>query len=88
MRRTKYEVALSFAGEDRSYVEEVARHLEERAIAVFYDRFEKVRLWGKSGTEELHDAFARQSAYVVMFISRAYVEKAWPRLEKRSALSR
>ena len=87
MRPTKYQVALSFAGEQRSYVEEVARHLEKRAIAVFYDGFEKVRLWGRSGTEEFHEAFARQSAYVVMFISRAYVEKAWTRHERRSALS-
>ena len=88
MGRTKYQVALSFAGEQRSYVEEVARHLRKQAIAVFYDDFEKVRLWGRSGTEEFHEAFARQSAYVVMFISRAYVEKAWTRHERQSALSR
>ena len=88
MRRLKDQVALSFAGEQRDYVEEVTRHLEKREIAVFYDGFEKVRLWGRSGTEEFDEAFARQSAYVVMFIARAYVEKAWTRLERRSALSR
>ena len=88
MGRPKYQVALSFAGEQRDYVEEVARHLEKRAIAVFYDGFERVRLWGRSGTEEFHKAFARQSAYVVMFISQAYVEKAWTRHERQSALSR
>ena len=51
MRNTKYEVALSFASEQRDYVEEVARHLQSRSIAVFYDGFETVNLWGRSGTE-------------------------------------
>lgn len=68
MSGTKYQVALSFASEQRSYVEEVARHLQERAIAVFYDGFERVPLWGQSGTEAFHEAFAQQSAYVVMFV--------------------
>ena len=84
----RYQVALSFAGEQRDYVEEVARHLQGRSIAVFYDGFEEVGLWGRSGVETFHEAFAEQSAYVVMFISEAYVSKAWPNHERRSALSR
>ena len=84
----KYQVALSFAGEQRDYVEEVARHLQSCSIAVFYDGFETVRLWGRSGAEVFSEAFAQQSAYVVMFISDAYVSKAWPIHERRSALSR
>ena len=88
MNGKTYQVALSFAGEQRDYVHEVARHLQDRAISVFYDGFEKVHLWGRSGTEAFHQAFAQQSDYVVMFISKAYVEKAWPRHERRSALSR
>ena len=88
MRNLAYQVALSFASEQRRYVLEVARHLQARSIAVFYDGFEKVQLWGRSGTEAFHEAFARQAAYVVMCVSKAYVEKAWPRHERRSALSR
>ena len=88
MTGPKYQVALSFAGEQRDYVEEVARHLQSRSIDVFYDGFEKVGLWGRSGAEAFHEAFAEKSAYVVMFISEAYVSKAWPNHERRSALSR
>ena len=36
----KYDVALSFAGEDREYVEAVAQGLKNAGISVFYDRFE------------------------------------------------
>ena len=88
MNGPKYQVALSFAGEQRDYVEEVARHLRSRSIDVFYDDFEKVGLWGRRGAEKFHEAFAEKSAYVVMFISEAYVLKAWPNHERRSALSR
>ena len=88
MNGPQYQVALSFAGEQRDYVEEVARHLQSRSIAVFYDGFETVGLWGRSGAEVFHEAFAPQSAYVVMFISDAYMSKAWPSHERRSALSR
>lgn len=88
VEKSKYQVALSFAGEQRGYVEEVARHLASWDIAVFYDGFETVPLWGRHGTEAFHEAFAENSAYVVMFISEQYAEKAWPRHERRSALSR
>ena len=88
MNGTQYDVALSFAGEQRAYVERVAQNLQARGIAVFYDGFETVALWGRSATETFQDVFERGSAYVVMFISKEYIEKSWPRHERQSALSR
>lgn len=87
-KNTQYEVALSFAGEQRVYVERVADALQSRGIAVFYDDFEKVPLWGKDLVEEFHDVFANRADHVVMFISQEYVEKVWPSHERRSSLSR
>lgn len=83
-----YEVALSFAGEQRKYVEEVARALHSRGIAVFYDEFEKVALWGKQLHEELQSVYELRSAMAVVFVSKEWVEKAWPRHERRAILSR
>ena len=83
-----YEVALSFAGEQRSYVESVGANLKELGISVFYDEFEKVRLWGKNLLEEFHEVFTENANRTVMFISKDYVEKAWPEHERRSILSR
>ena len=85
---TRYEVALSFAGEQREYVEDVALHLQSRGIAVFYDNFELSDLWGRNLSEELHDVYENRSNFVVMFISDEYVEKAWPQHERRAILSR
>lgn len=54
-----YEVCLSFAGEDRAYVERVAAALGRAQVRVFYDAYEKVELWGTStwmrSTGNAHD---------------------------------
>ena len=83
-----YQVALSFAGEQRGYVEAVAKALASRHIAVFYDGFEANALWGTDGAEHFHQIYSRDTQYVVMFISEAYVAKAWTRHERRAAISR
>ena len=84
----QYEVALSFAGAQRDYVKQVARILQARGVAVFYDEFESATLWGKDGTEEFHKIYSERASYVVMFISEEYVAGDWTSHEKRSALSR
>ncbi|RGL79661.1 TIR domain-containing protein [Eggerthella lenta] len=47
MEDINYDVALSFAGEDRQVVEEIALMLVESGVRVFYDEFEQDILWGK-----------------------------------------
>ena len=88
MNNYKYQVALSFASEQRDYVEGVASHLDDLGIVFFYDQFEEVERWGMSLAELFGRIFAQQSAYVVMFISKEYVAKAWPSHERQHALSR
>jgi hypothetical protein len=46
-RQFQYDVALSFAGEDRALVESVARFLVDLDVSVFYDEFFTHELWGK-----------------------------------------
>lgn len=84
----KWDVALSFAGEDRRYVAEVAEHLKTKGVQVFYDDFERVNLWGKNPTEVFVDIYMRRARYTVLFISRRYKDKIWTRLERRAALAR
>jgi hypothetical protein len=84
----EFDVCLSFAGEERAYVELVARGLKESGLRVFYDEDEKVRLWGKDLIEHFDRIYRIASRYCVMFISAAYAAKEWTRLERRSALAR
>jgi len=43
----EYDVCLSFAGEQRDYIEKVAQDLTSRGVRVFFDDYERVKLWGK-----------------------------------------
>ncbi|WP_374314064.1 TIR domain-containing protein [Dongia sp.] len=84
----KYQAAVSFAGEQRLYVEQVVRSLQSFGVPVFYDGDSQVTLWGKDGVEFFHQLFSAETSYVVMFISKEYVDKPWCSHERRSALSR
>jgi hypothetical protein len=83
-----YDVALSFAGEQREYVEQVATGLRDAGVSVFYDTFERADLWGRNLVDHLAGIYQKRSRYVVMFISREYVEKAWTTHERQHAQAR
>ena len=83
----RWDVALSFAGAQRDYVEQVAGVLKARGVRCFYDADEQVELWGKNLAEELPRIYARESAAVVVFVSADYAGRDWTRLERRAAFS-
>jgi hypothetical protein len=80
-----YDVVLSFAGEDRSLVEEVAFGLRRRRVRVFYDKFEQAELWGKDLYQHLFDIYSSKARYCVVFVSEHYVAKPWTRHEIKAA---
>ncbi|SDO89135.1 TIR domain-containing protein [Lentzea jiangxiensis] len=84
----KYDVCLSFAGEDRPYVDEVARHLTELGVSRFYDTDEQADLWGKNLVEHLDQIYRHDSRFCVMFISEAYARKMWTKHERQAAFDR
>jgi TIR domain len=84
----RWDVALSFSGAQRAYVEQVAGTLKARGVRCFYDADEQVELWGRHLTEELPAVYAGQAAVVVVFISAEYAAGDWTRLERRAALGR
>jgi len=84
----QYHVALSFAGEDRPYVDQVATHLRQRGVKVFYDDFERVSLWGTNLYTHFSDVYRNKALFAVMFISQHYAQKVWTSLERESMQAR
>lgn len=84
----EFDVALSFAGEDRRYVEEVASVLTKMGFRVFYDKYETVTLWGKNLYTHLQEVYFQRARYTVMFISQHYKAKLWTNHERESAQAR
>jgi hypothetical protein len=87
-KTNQYDVVLSFAGEDRKYAEELAEALVKREITVFYDGYEKAKLWGKNLYPYLSDIYQNQARYCVMLLSRHYAEKVWTNHEREAAQAR
>jgi hypothetical protein len=83
-----FDVALSFAGEDREYVDHVARRLRESDIRVFYDEFMVVELWGADLYSYLDDVYRNRARYAVVFVSKDYARKSWTSHERQSVQAR
>ena len=79
-------MALSFAGAQRDYVQQVAETLQARGVRCFYDADEETELWGKYLAEELPAIYGEQAAAVVIFVSAEYAARDWTRHERRAAL--
>ncbi len=88
MKKYDYDIALSFAGENRDYVEEVAQTLKVYGVRVFYDKFEEHTLWGKNLIDYLQEIYKNKAKCTVMFISEHYAKKAWTTLERKSMQER
>jgi hypothetical protein len=87
-RDVQFEIALSFAGEDRPYVDQVANLLRSSGVKVFYDLFEESSLWGKNLYDYLSDVYQNKALYTIMFISMHYAGKLWPTHERQAMQAR
>jgi hypothetical protein len=81
-----FEIALTFAGENRNYVEQVATELELTLGKgkVFYDNFFQADLARLDLDVFLQDIYHNKSNFIVVFLSNNYSEKEWCGLEWRS----
>lgn len=83
-----YDVALSFSGADRDYVEQVASLIRYFGYSVFYDAWEQHKLWGEDLYAYFGDVYAKKARYCLIFVSSSYIDRAWPQHERRFAQSR
>jgi hypothetical protein len=84
----EFDIALSFAGENRAYVADVAERLRSQGIRVFYDQYEQANLWGKNLYDRLDYVYRRAARYCILFISEPYANKVWTNHERQSAQAR
>ena len=85
LHKKNYDVAISFAGEDRKLAEEIAENLSRLGIKVFYDNFERANLWGKDLYAYLSEVYGKKAKYCLMVISENYAKKHWTNLERQAA---
>ena len=88
MGEYEYDVALSFAGEDRQHADALAELLGNKGYTVFYDLYEQAQLWGKDLYTQLSAIYKDKARYCVMFLSEHYACKLWTNHERASAQAR
>src|SRR5262245_25525871 len=88
MTAQEFDVAFSFADEQRSYVDGVYRILSSRGIRVFYDGGQVASLWGKDLYQYLTDVYSQRAKYCVVFLSQDYARKLWTQHELKAAQAR
>ena len=87
MYEKKYNVAVSYASEQRSYVERFVKRLHSLKLQVYYDRDEQAQMVGKILDQELHKIYIQQSRHCVLFLSNEYIKKPVTRYESQIILS-
>lgn len=83
-----YDVALSFAGEDRPFAEHLLNNLEEFDLAVFYDRSEESRIMANDVAAVLAPVYASDSRFVVVVLGEKYGLKKWTIFESSNFKNR
>lgn len=72
MERQKYDVAVSYASEQRPYVERFVARLQSQKMRVYYDRNAQAKMVGKILDQELHRIYLQESNCCILFLSNAY----------------
>ncbi|MES2773887.1 MAG: TIR domain-containing protein [Bacteroidota bacterium] len=80
--RHTFDIALSFAGENREIAEEIAYTLRLLDYEVFYDRLYEDNYLGSSWGKEFERIFTNDSKYVVCLLDINHKNKIWPTFER------
>ena len=84
----EFDIGLSFAGEQRGYVERVAEELNYRGISVYYDADDQANLWGRDLGQYFKEVFQDKCRYCIVFASKEYATKMWPTFELENLLQK
>ena len=81
---SRYDFALSFAGENRDLAEAVSDALLAREMSVFYDKHEQHRILANDVEEYLAPIYRSESRFVLTLLSRDYPKKIWTKFESEN----
>ncbi|MDN3353769.1 TIR domain-containing protein [Actinomadura sp. DC4] len=73
----EYDIAISFAGADRSVAENITRRLEAAGLRVFYDRDHQHELLGEDLAMYLQVTYMSKSRFAIVLVSEAFKSSSW-----------
>jgi hypothetical protein len=79
--KSRYDFALSFAGEDRQIAEELFNVLAASEVEVFYDKNEQHRILASDIEEYLRPIYQSEALFVIALLSDSYPKKILAKFE-------
>lgn len=83
-----YDIALSFAGQDRKYAQYLFDELSEQEISVFYDKNEQHKILAENVEEYLAPIYRSEANLVVVFLGVEYPKRVWTQFESKQFKAR
>lgn len=80
----EFDVAISFAGENRELAKRFADKIEIFDVSVFYDELYESNLLGRALTKQFTKIFNDQSRFVLCLLDNNHREKIWPTFERET----
>jgi hypothetical protein len=78
----EYDIAISFAGENRDLARFITEQLSEIDISVFYDRNFEDNYLGGAWSKHFNIIFVEKSRLVVVLLDKHHANKVWPSFER------
>jgi len=78
----EFDIAISFAGQNRILAKHIAEQLLSLDVQVFYDENFESNYLGKAWSKEFTRIFGSSSRYVLCLLDANYQEKIWPTFER------
>ena len=81
-REYAYDIALSFAGENRELARHIANQLGHLDVRVFFDEHFETNFLGKTWSNQFKEIFGETSRFVVCLLDAHHKNKLWPTFER------
>ncbi|MDW3193344.1 MAG: TIR domain-containing protein [Cytophagales bacterium] len=78
----EFDIAISFAGENRKLAKYIAEQLELIDVPVFYDELYESNYLGKAWSKEFERIFVHASQFVLCLLDANHRDKIWPTFER------
>ena len=78
----EFDIAISFAGENRLLAKHIADQLIALDVQVFYDENYEANYLGKTWSKEFTRVFGVASRYVLCLLDKHHQDKIWPTFER------
>lgn len=82
VKSKEFEIAISFAGENRQLAKYIAELLESIDVSVFLDEHYEANYLGKAWSKEFERIFVDDSKYVICLLDIHHRDKIWPTFER------